>query len=375
MPRARDSIKAVRYLADPEGPTAGHERASHLCMARRLADIMCMAFGGEWNAATPAPRASTYFVPGRTVSMPQAAACGIHGVDDLFGGVVPHDFVGTKIITHGLIHADAPALPDWCEAFPAAVHDVVLHGYSVFNRDDLQQAATVLLRDGRLRIKRPGGIGGHGQQVIDSENELAAFIHGHADTEEILGREGLVIERDLTDVITLSIGQVRLGELCMSYCGSQHSTLNNNGETTYGGSALHCVRGDFDALGQLDPDANTRLAIEQARTYHQAALRCFPGIILSRANYDVAQGRDARGHWCSGVLEQSWRIGGASAAEIEAAAILLQQPQRQVVHALTVEIYGPDATAPPGAVVLFHGDDPHNGPLLKYAQVIAHAGT
>jgi hypothetical protein len=73
------------------------------------------------------------------------------------------------------------------------------------------------------------------------------------------------------------------------------------------------------------------------------------------------------------VLEQSWRIGGASAAEIEAVAILLHQPSRQVVHALTSEIYGPHATAPPDAIVLFHGNDPHNGPLLKYAQVIAHA--
>ena len=123
----------------------------------------------------------------------------------------------------------------------------------------------------------------------------------------------------------------------------------------------------------LLPVVDTRLAIAQACAYHRAARRHFPGIILSRANYDVAQGRDARGQWQSGVLEQSWRIGGASAAEIEAAAILLRQPQRQVVGALTMEIYGPHATAPPGAVVLFHGNDPHNGALLKYAQVIAHA--
>ena len=82
--------------------------------------------------------------------------------------------------------------------------------------------------------------------------------------------------------------------------------------------------------------------------------------------------RDAQGCWRSGVLEQSWRAGGASAAEIEAIAILQQQPQQHVVHVRTVERYG-DVAAPPGAIVLFHGDDARNGPLLKYVEVIPDA--
>jgi hypothetical protein len=332
-----------------------------------------MPFGGEWDGTIPPSNAPVYVVPGRTLSAAQAAACGIRGIDELFGGVVPHEFAGTKIITHGLVHDDAPAPRGWCSAFAAAVRGVVLHGYSVFSLADLQLATSELLRDGRLRLKHPGGIGGQGQQVIGNERDLVAFVKGMQ--EESLGREGLVVEQDLTEVVTFSIGQVRLGGLCMSYCGSQHSTRDNRGASVYGGSALHCVRGDFDALDQLDPDAGMRRAIAQAGTYHRAAQRCFPGVILSRANYDVAQGRDAQGRPRSGVLEQSWRIGGASAAEIEAAAILLRQPARQTVRAITVEIHGPGATAPPGAVVLFHGDDPHNGPLLKYAQVINHAGT
>jgi hypothetical protein len=365
-------MKTLIYLANRGADIAGHERISHLCMARRLAEVLGLTFGGEWEGAM-LPADSTYVVPGRTLSTAEARSCGIRGVNDLFGGVVPQAFVGTKIITHGLVRTDAPAPPGWCAAFGDAVRDVVLPGYSVFAQADLQQAADALLPAGPLRIKRPDGMGGQGQRVIASASELAAFLPSLAGQQELLRRDGLVIEQDLAEVVTLSIGQVRLGDLRMSYCGSQHATLNNAGQTVYGGSNLHCVRGDFDALDQLDPDADTRLAIAQACAYHRAAQRHFPGIILSRANYDVAQGRDARGQWQSGVLEQSWRIGGASAAEIEAAAILLQQPQRQVVDALTTEIYGPHATAPPGAVVLFHGNDPHNGPLLKYAQVIAHA--
>jgi len=342
-------------------------------MARRLAEVLGMSFGGEWDDTMAPSTAPPYVVPGRTLSTAQAAACGIRGIDDLFGGVVPHEFVGTKIITHGLVQPDAPAPPGWCSAFATAVRGVVLLGYSVFSLADLQLATSQLLSHGRLRLKHPGGTGGQGQQVIGSERDLLAFVQGM--TEASLGRQGLVVEQDLAEAVTFSIGQVRLGGLCMSYCGSQRSTPDQYGASVYGGSALHCVRGDFDALDQLDPDAGMRLAIDQAKTYHQAAQRCFPGIILSRANYDVAQGRDARGRPRSGVLEQSWRIGGASAAEIEAAAILLQQPARRTVRAITVEIHGPDAMAPPGAIVLFHGDDPQSGPLLKYAQVISHAGT
>jgi hypothetical protein len=373
MPQVQRATKTVMYLPGAGGEPAGHERISHLCMTRRLADVLGLPFGGECNEVAPPPAGAGYIVPARTLSTAQAAACGIGGVDDVFGGVVPHDFAGTKIITHGLWRADATAPPGWCEAFPAAVRHVVLEGYSAFDPADLEQAAAALLRHGRVRVKQPGGIGGQGQQTIGSGAELARLVQALAEQGSTLAREGLVVERDLAEVATHSVGQVRVGGLCMSYCGSQRSTIDNRGGTVYGGSVLHCVRGDFDALDQFDPDPGTRLAIHQALTYHEAAQRCFPGIILSRANYDVAQGRDAGGRACSGVLEQSWRIGGASAAEIEAVAILLHQPSRRVVHALTSEIYGPHATAPPDAIVLFHGNDPHNGPLLKYAQVIAHA--
>jgi len=65
--------------------------------------------------------------------------------------------------------------------------------------------------------------------------------------------------------------------------------------------------------------------------------------------------------------------GGASAAEIEAVAILLRQSPSRSVHAVTVERYGAAATAPPGAIVLYHGEDSRNGPMLVYAQVISDA--
>jgi hypothetical protein len=368
-----DPRRTVRYVSNHTLLPAEHERATHLHIAGRLAQIMRWPFGGEWVESAADPREPTYFVPHQTLSLDVASGCGIGGADDLFGGVVPHAHVGTKIITHGLVSPGAAAPAGWSEAFPAAVADVVLDGCSVFDRVDLERAARALLRQGAVRAKRPEGIGGLGQQVIASERELAVLLDTLAGGDDRLAREGIVLEQDLAEVSTLSVGNLRVGGIDVSYYGSQSLTLNNSGKPVYGGSELWCVQGGFDALDPFAPDANTRLAIRQARTYHEAALRFFPGIVLSRANYDVAQGRDAQGQWRSGVLEQSWRAGGASPAEIEAAAILLQQPQRQPVHVITVERYGNGLTAPPGAIVMYHGEDSRTGPMLKYTQVIPDA--
>ena len=365
--------RTVRYVPNDAFLPTEHERAAHRHIAGRLADIMHWPFGGEWADSSRRPPEPTYFVPCHTITCEAASACGIGGVDDLFGGVVPHAHVATKVITHGLVSPRAAAPPGWCETFAEAVGEVVLDGYSVFDRGDLERAARKLWLQGPVRVKQPEGIGGQGQHVVRNAAQLALLLDTAASSDENLALEGLVLEQDLADVVTLSVGQLRLGGIDVSYYGRQSSTLNNRGVPVYGGSELWCVRGGFDALDVLAPDANTRLAIRQARTYHEAALRCFPGIVLSRANYDVAQGLDAQGQWRSGVLEQSWRAGGASAAEIEAVAILLQQSPSRSVHAVTVERYGAAATAPPGAIVLYHGEDSRNGPMLVYAQVIPDA--
>lgn len=365
--------RTVRSLSPGAFDPAGHEHATHRRLVERVAELLGLPQGAELLVQHIDPAASaapTYFVPLQTISTALASACGIHGTDDLFGGVVPHLHVGTKLITHGLVSPGSIAPEGWSMPFARAVEHVVLRGYSVFDADDLRRAAAMLLADGAVRFKQPGGIGGEGQQVVASPEQLATACTAADDAG--LWRDGLVVEQNLGGVTTFSVGQVELAGTRMSYVGRQELTPNHQGSPVYGGSELWCVRGDFDALDAFEPDARLALAIRQARTYHEAALRNFPGIVLSRANYDVAQGTDAKGNWCSGVLEQSWRVGGASAAEIEAVAVLVQQPRRQRVRTRTVERYG-DAVAPAGALVLFQGDDPRHGRMLKYAQVIPDA--
>jgi len=127
------------------------------------------------------------------------------------------------------------------------------------------------------------------------------------------------------------------------------------------------ARGDFDALLGLDLPEHARLAVAQARLYDAAASECFPGLFASRRNYDVAQGLASSG-WRSGVLEQSWRIGGASGAEIAALEAFAAEPALRVVRASTVEIYG-HCQPPAQAMVYFSGVDEEVGEITKYGLI------
>ena len=113
--------------------------------------------------------------------------------------------------------------------------------------------------------------------------------------------------------------------------------------------------------------------MERARIYDAAAAECFAGMFASRRNYDVALGLDAAGRTRCGVLEQSWRLGGASGAEVAALEAFRAEPALLAVRAATVELYGPDVPPPPArATVYFRGVDEEVGPMTKYAMLESH---
>jgi Protein of unknown function (DUF3182)/Carbamoyl-phosphate synthase L chain, ATP binding domain len=348
-----------------------HELATQRRIGERLAALLGCRFevAVDPRAAAPDP---AYVVPNDTiVSLDDARRFGIHGEGDLFGGVVSEPFMATKVITHPLVDHDAVAPPRWCPQFAERVRDVVLPGHSAFSIRDARIAGRRLLAGGPLRIKLAGGIGGAGQRVAADEAELDAGLA--ALDAGRLAHEGIVIERNLTDVRTYSVGLVRAGTMRVSYFGTQHTTRNRHGHEVYGGSSLTVVRGDFDTLERAAADADLRRAISLARCYHATALSCLPGMFASRCNYDVAQGHDVLGHPWAGVLEQSWRIGGASGAEIAALEAMRDDASLDVVRASTVEVHGPLFVPPEGATVYYAGVDPLVGAITKYAEVHRHA--
>jgi hypothetical protein len=362
----------VEYSPQDGGFVDMHERVTRAAVAKRLAALMGFDYAGEYDQSALRP-GRIYFVPSNTlVGIEQAAQLGIAGERDLFGGAVPYPFVATKIITHPLVEHNASAPGGWSNSFARQVQSAVLQGYSVFTEDQAYTAGERLLKDGSTRLKPVHATAGRGQRVIRSLSELMEALTTIDPTE--LLHSGLVLEENLTAVTTYSVGQVRVADLTATYYGSQRLTTDNAGDEVYGGSDLVVVRGDFDALVRLPLTESIRIAVGQAQVY-DAATSVFPKMFASRRNYDVAQGTNARGQWRSGVLEQSWRMGGATGAEIAALEAFRADPGLQVVRASTYEVYGESQAPPPQATVYFRGTDDRVGLLTKYVVVEAHGDT
>jgi hypothetical protein len=356
------------YSVPGRGFAHSHEQSTRDGIARQLAALKGFDFVGEYNPERRFP-GPIYLVPSDTlIGIEAAHALGARNEDDLFGGVVPHAFIATKSITHPLESPDATAPPGWSSEFGRRISRAVLSGFSAFTPKDALSAGSRLLARSPVRLKPVRATGGRGQIVVTDVAALKAALDA-MDVME-LASHGLVLEENLTEVTTYSVGQVRVAGLVVTYWGTQRLTPDNAGASVYGGSDLYVARGGFDQLLGLGASKEARLAVAQARAYDAAALACFPGMFASRRNYDVAQGLGADGRRRSGVLEQSWRIGGASGAELAALEAFHAASALRAVRASTFEVYGSDSTPPPpGAMLYFHGVDEQIGPLTKYATV------
>lgn len=344
-------------------PTSLHERSVHEALGATLASMLGCRFLGDYDRQRHVG-GRYYFIPAHTLlGRARHEALGIGCTADFFGGRVEQPFMATKAITHALPGFARHVPRGWCREFARRAADAILVGYTVFDLEEGRRAGEELLERGPVRIKPVLGKAGRGQRVVSEATALAEAIAAQ-DAAQV-ATWGLVLEEDLVDeVVTYSVGQVQVAGITASYYGTQALTEDNSGERVYGGSELLVVRGGYAELLALPLEAAARTAINQARTYEDAAIAGFPGFLASRRNYDVAQGRNARGETCSGVLEQSWRIGGASAAEVHALAALATDPSLRCIRAATIERYGA-ANPPADAIVLFQGEDPEVGRISK----------
>lgn len=364
--------EAARRIAAPyprRDASPPHEIASQNILAQRLAALLGLEWVADYDPAVRASVGSVYYVPATTLIGPQqAAALGVTGPRDLYGGVAPYGFVATKAITHPL-YGRARGPKGWSTAFGARVRDTVLRGHTVFSLADARRAGAALLLGGPVRVKPARATAGRGQSLVSHRDELELALEA-LDASD-LAQCGLVLEEHLEDVRTYSVGCAKVGETELAYVGTQELTRDNAGEMVYGGSQLLCVPGGFDALLAADIDPAEHRAVQLARAYDAAALACFPGLYASRRNYDVALGRSAAGAMRMGVLEQSWRFGGASIAEVCALEAFQADPGLSAVRAYTRERYGEHQPTDPSALV-YHGHDTEVGLISKYGGISAY---
>ncbi|MDG2524989.1 DUF3182 family protein [Stenotrophomonas sp. HITSZ_GD] len=354
----------MHAVATRDTAEGGHERVTHEWVARRVARLLGRPYAGSADAASRiAPGA--YFVPDDTLDADAASRLGIASRDDLLGGVVPHAFLATKVVAHTLVDTAATCIAGWNHALSHALAAHALPGYTAFSAVDARRAYALLAPAGEVRLKLPTGIGGRGQWLLQDAAMLDAVLAQLP--PGYLARHGVVLEMHLVRLITFSVGEVEFGGQSIAYHGTQSTTRARDGHAVYGGSALEVVRGTLETLLATPLEPLQREAVRAAHAFDRALREAWPGLHLSRRNYDVACGEDAHGHARCGVLEQSWRIGGATPAELAAMAAFAEDPARQCVRAATHERHG--ESAPPGAEVYYQADDPQLGPLVKYVTV------
>lgn len=367
-PASRKKL-VVAHSVRPGAPL--HEVETNRALARWLAQILGCKYGGSYDPELHNGR-DLYLLPTQTlVGAAAARQLGVKGPEDLWGGYVDHDFICTKAISHGLRNKTAVAPPGWSSLFSERVRSVVLDGFSVFSVEDARPAAEHLLRNGPIRIKPIHACAGRGQEVIKSLHQFDAIL-ARPDAKTLF-TEGVVLEQDLDQVITHSVGQSFIGDKVLSYCGDQYLTEDAHGEQVYGGSNLLVVQGGYDELLKLELADDVQLAIHQAQVFDSAADEAYPGFYASRRNYDIAQGLDSQGQSRSGVLEQSWRMGGASSAEVAALQSFLNDSAMRAIRVSSVETYI-DQPLPADAIEVYRGPAENSDFLLKYVTVKSYDG-
>jgi len=343
-----------------------HEIATHVCLARKLAQLLQCDVLEPFRPNSPQAQAACYYVPDETLIAPlHARQLGIQDASQFFGGMVPYEFVASKAISHGLCHPTHDAPANWSHALTESLADAVLAGYTAFSKHDALQAGAALLERGPLRIKPVHARAGQGQRVVHHLGELRHAIAGLTDCQR-----GVVLEENLSDVETYSVGWCHIGSHTLAYVGTQALTQDNHGQDVYGGSYLRCVRGEPVALLELDMTPATRLAVKLALHYDAAVNAAYPALVASRRNYDIALGQSTCGTARAGVLEQSWRAGGASIAEAAALLFLAQHPDCREIDAWTRERYGAAASPADTDEVVFHGEDDQVGVMLKTSGIV-----
>lgn len=358
---ARSAAHAnVRACHMRQAVSGGHEAATHAWVVAEVARLMRLPLHEEHCAAGT----SSFCVPDETLTIAQAEQIGVHAAADLLGGVVPHAFVATKAISHPLVDVDAQAPEGWQPGLGAAMAATTLPGYTAFSVGDVRRAFARLCDGGQVRLKLPHGVGGLGQVLLHDAPALDAALATLSARE--LRQHGVVLERHLHQPTTFSVGETHCAGVTIAYCGTQSMTRDSSGREAYGGSELHVIRGTLDTLLEQPLPPGQRTAVTKARDYDRLVAAAYPGFYASRRNYDVIEGLLPDGSTACGVLEQSWRVGGATPAELAAVAAFQQSPTLQRVVAATVERYGAHPAPPAGAQVYYVGEEPRTGLLTKY---------
>jgi hypothetical protein len=105
---------------------------------------------------------------------------------------------------------------------------------------------------------RCGGSECYANATLEIEAELEKV------TADELATYGLVLEENLRDITTWSVGEVAIRDQRVTYYGKQRTVRDNSGRLVYGGSHLVCMRGGWAALDAIPMSRSLRAAVVAA---------------------------------------------------------------------------------------------------------------
>lgn len=281
----------------------------------------------------------------------------IESEKDFFGGIVPRAYQSTKAIMHPLVNREAACPLGWTHEFPQElVHlDLVLPGFTVFNIEDLRTAFKHLYDKGihQIRLKDPLAYLGMNQFVVTSFQELEQFISDKIVNNEKLQQYGLVVEENLCpeDLKIYSVSFVTVGSHQVQCIGVQRFSqgLYSGTDFVIMQTGKHILSESLAQVGIFNNEDAQKI-IDKALLFRALLNKHIPEIKTARFNLDIVSG--IASIYSNGtyelvkrfaLLEQSFRVGGASAAEIWGLEYLLGHPSVDAVCASTYYRYGDEA--------------------------------
>lgn len=311
-------------------------------VGRDIADHLGLPYVGDSQSVQ---RAADYYpVLARTITREQARILGAENTDDFYGLAVEDLNVVGKSILHPSVSRRHPAFHR--EQFAMHVLGQTLPGITGFSKEEILMGYDTGYADALdealdygeygLRMKLPNESDGVGQFTVYSKADVASILEGIDDRD--IREQGLVLEADVRNPETISVGFAKIGQEQLSFIARQKDArvwVDHNGrkveQNRYGGAHVVVANGPLQLLLQAtEVSSHDRAAVEKALVFQEAYQRTYDPL-ASRLSFDVIFGEGKTGKSLSGISDITGRLGGTCPALMRAAEEFQRDPSVQMV--------------------------------------------
>lgn len=347
----KEAVQLNLHGVTNELPYRNYYRQRNGLVAQNVAAYLGLSYYDEKPIRVKADQ--LYQVPAVTLvrdSVPNS----IGTVEDFYGTLVNHRSQVGKAILHKSVSSNAPGFysPD----FAHRVRDLVLPGFSAFSKADLIRTFKKheSTQTHSFRLKLPEKSDGHGQYQIRDQEHLDQILKTQSD--KVVAEEGLVIEADLHDAQTISVGFAVLGNDTYSFIADQRNDVAE-GRQRYLGAGVIVIRGDMRRLvDATQSGSNHEKAVRTAQVFYDHYSHFDP--VASRLSFDYLTGYDKQREHLSGITDITARLGGTCPALLLSVLELKKNPQATAVKAEVNLNYDPSQSHEFEKDAVLYIDDP-----------------